>query len=73
MRQKLGVPSWGDPLQFGPQNFEVLNRCARWIKFSEWVDIKNKLNLTKIGLPQRELPPNGPSKIQTFQLLKLDT
>ena len=28
-------------------NFKTIR--VRWIKFSKWVDIKNKLNLTKIG------------------------
>ena len=73
-----------------------------WIKFSEWVDIKNKLNPAKIGCAQSwtalfrafsshrqpsaifskvfpaakigcatmgVFPPNGPSKIQLFDLL----
>ena len=44
------------------------------MKFSEWVDIKNKLHLRKIGgVIMGGLPPNGPSKIQTFYLLKIDT
>ena len=44
------------------------------MKFLEWVDIKNKLNLTKIGETMMGgFPPNGPSKIQTFYLFKLDT
>ena len=47
---------------------------AGWIKFSKWVNIKNKLNVTKIGGATMEVsPPNGPSKVQTFQPCKLDT
>ena len=50
MRPKWGVPDWGDSPQSGPQNFELLNRIrGKWIKFSEWVDIKTQLNATKIG------------------------
>ena len=63
MRLKSRVPGWGDPPQSGPSkilNFQTVT--ARWIKFSEWVDVKNKLNLTKTG----GALPNGPSKIQIF-------
>ena len=40
----------GSP-QAGPPKFRTLEPLglARWIKFLEWVDIKNKLNLTKVG------------------------
>ena len=48
-------------------NFLIVT--VRWIKFSEWMDIKTKLNLTKTwGATMRFPPPNGPSKIQTFNL-----
>ena len=61
---KLGVPGWGVPPQTGPPKFWTLTIEGRWIKFSEWVDIKNKLNLTKIGgATMGGLPPNGLSKI----------
>ena len=46
-----------------------LNRVLfnRWIKFSKWVDIKNKLNLTKIGSATMVFPsPSGPPN---FKLL----
>ena len=33
------------------QNVKPQAVRARWIKFLEWVDIKNKLNLIKIGAP----------------------
>ena len=73
VRQKSGVPGWGISLNRVIQNFELLTVRARWIKFSEWVNIKNKLTLTKIGSSAIGAFPNGPSKIQTFQPLKLDT
>ena len=39
----------GDPPQAGPNGLKFQTVIAKWIKFSLWVDIKNKLNLTKIG------------------------
>ena len=58
----------------GPQSerrkFEFLTVTARWIKFSEWVDIKNKLNPTKIRVPQRRFSPQtGLPKFKLFNLL----
>ena len=49
MQLKLEVPGGGSA-SIG--SFKILNFYtvgARWIKFLEWVDIKNELNLTKIG------------------------
>ena len=40
-----GSPSCGFILKI--LNFQTVG--AKWMKFSEWVDIKNKLNLTKLG------------------------
>ena len=43
---------------------------ARWIKFSEWVDIKNELNMTKIrGSKIEVLPKQGPPKFELFNFL----
>ena len=53
----------GVTLERGHQTFKLLNPKARWIKFSEWVDIKNKLNLKKIGGTKMGSPQTGPSKI----------
>ena len=40
----------GDPPQTSPPKFWTFKPLrARWIKFSELVDVKNKLNVTKIG------------------------
>ena len=42
---------------------------ARWIKFREWIDVKSKLNLTKIGGDTIGVAfANGPqnSKFLTF-------
>ena len=39
-------------------------------QFSEWVDIRNKLNLTKIGgATMGGFPPNDPPKFKLFTLL----
>ena len=42
------MSGWGIPLnRLKILNFQTVK--ARWIKFSEWVGIKNKLSVTKIG------------------------
>ena len=72
-RLKLGVPGWGTPSNGSSKILNFLSVGARQIKFSEWVDIRNKLNLTKIeGATMGGFPPNEPSRIQTFYPFKLD-
>ena len=68
MGLKLGDASLKGFPQSGPPKFWSFKpQQLRWIKFSEWVEIKNKLHLTKIGgTTIRFTPSNGPSKIQTF-------
>ena len=40
------------------------------MKFSEWVDIKNKLNITKIGDATMGVSPlTGPPNVKLFNLL----
>ena len=49
-------------------NFHTVR--ARWIKFSEWVDIKNKFNITKIGRSEMGIfPKRDPPKFKLFNLL----
>ena len=43
-----------------------------WMKFSEWVDVENKLNLKKLAVPQWGPSQTGSWKIQKiFHLLSL--
>ena len=49
MTEVEGARLWGSPSIKYSKNLNFLIVGARWIKFSEWVDIKNELNLTKIG------------------------
>ena len=69
---KSGVPGWGDPLQSVSQkfwNFKPLQ--TRWIKFSKWVNIKNKLNLTKIGESTMDgFPPKQALQNLNFLIFK---
>ena len=64
MRQKSGSPSI--------KSSKILNILivrARWVKFSEWVDIKNELNLTKIeGATMGVSPQTGFPKFKLFKL-----
>ena len=54
-------------LKQGSQNFELLNHGARWIKFSELINIKNKLNLAKIGdFKLEDFSQTKPLKIRSF-------
>ena len=67
MRLQSGVPGWGDPPQYGPPKFLTFKQLELiWIKFSEWVDIKNKLNVTKIGGATIGIYPQTLFKIQKF-------
>ena len=67
VRLKYGVPDRGIPFNRVLHSFEFLTVTATWIKFLEWADIKNKLNLTKIGCAMSRVSlTNGPTKIQTF-------
>ena len=43
------------------------------MKFSEWVDIKNKVNLTKVLGSTMEGSPKRALQNSNFLLLKLDT
>ena len=43
-----------------------------WMKFSEWVDVENKLNLKKLAVPQWGPSQTGSWKIQNFPPFKLD-
>ena len=47
----------GIPLYWVVQNFELCTVTTRWIKFSKWVDLKNKLNQTKIWFATMEVSP----------------
>ena len=64
LQQKSRVPGWGDPspLIMSSKILIFYTSRVRWINFLEWVDIKNKQNLTKIG----GFPSNEPSKIQSL-------
>ena len=68
---KSGVPGWGDPPQSGPPKFRTFKPLELdGLKNSEWVDIKNKLNLTKIGVQQWGfLLQTGPLKFKLYNLL----
>ena len=71
------VPDWnwgcqvgGIPLKRVLQNFELLNCWSKWIKFSEWVHIRNKLNQTKIMRATiGGSPLTDPTKFKLFTLL----
>ena len=59
-RPKRGAMAQWPPPKYAPG-------CT---KFSEWVDIRNKLNLTKIvGSKIGSLPKRGPPKFKIFNLL----
>ena len=58
-----GCQVGGIPLNRVLQNFKLLPVRAKWIKFSEWVEIKNKLNVTKIGGVMIGVSFKRPSKI----------
>ena len=70
MQQKSSMPGWWIPLIRVCQNFKLSKCYCRWIKFSKWVDIQNKLNLTKIGgYKMRGCSQTGPPKFKLFHLL----
>ena len=53
----MRVSKWGFPSSWAAKILNFLTIRAGWIKFSEWLDIKNKLNLTKIGVSPQAVPP----------------
>ena len=62
----MNIKIWG-ALKQGCQNFELINHYSL---FSEYVDIKNKLNLTKTeAFKMRGPPKRGPPKFKLFNLL----
>ena len=57
----------GDPPQSGPSKFRTFKPLELdESKFLKWVDIKNELNVTKIGVTTMGFASNEPSKILTF-------
>ena len=64
---KFGDIKLGSPSGKASEILNILTIRAGWIKFSEWVDIKIKLNLRKIdGSKIGGFPQTGPSKIHAF-------
>ena len=67
--RKSGVPGWGIPINRVLQNFELLNRYSLIDQIWKWIDIKNKLNLTKIrGATMVISPQTGPPKFKAFNI-----
>ena len=57
VQQKLGAPGWRSPSIGSSKILNFLTLRARWIKLLKTVDIKKKLNLTKIGGATMGVPP----------------
>ena len=60
-RLKSGVPRY-----WSSKIFYFKSVRDGWMKFLEWVDVENKLNLKKFSVPQWGSFPNGPLKNSKF-------
>ena len=68
VRLKSGVPGWGDLSQSSPPKILIFKSLE--LEVSEWVDIRTKLNLTKIEAATTGVftPNNFTPKFELFTL-----
>ena len=61
-----GYQNEGSPSNGATKNLNFQTVAAGWIKYSEWVHIKNQLNLTKIGDSKMGVPLKQGRKNSNF-------